>query len=364
MEKFFYYIDENFKVRIILSGVGNFYDLILDSLSTILLSSILIFCLIYKDSFEAIQIGLLLINYETIHNNMIRGLHTFKAFQNTIVEYERCMELTECPKEQKIIKKQEKITKNIGNNWLNFGKIEFRNFSVKYREDTDIVLKNINILINPGEKIGIVGRTGSGKSTITLCLFRLLEAYEGSIFIDDIDISEIPLDILRKSITIIPQDPVLISGSLRYNIDPFNYYTDDKIIEIIKKIKFDYIISKNELGLEQIITEEGSNLSVGEKQLICIVRAILRNSKIVIMDEATASIDFKTEEIIQNCVNEILNKSTIITIAHRIKTIINYDKIISIDNGKIIEFDTPSNLLKDKNGIFYNFYYKSNFKYN
>ena len=207
-----------------------------------------------------------------------------------------------------------------------------------------------------------MGRTGSGKSTITLCLFRLLEAYEGKIYIDDIDISSIPLEILRNNITIIPQDPLLIEGTLKFNIDPFNNYTKDKIIEVLKKINFDYIVNKNPLGLGQIIAEDGSNLSVGEKQLICVVRAILRNSKIIIMDEATASIDFKTEEILQNNINEILKESTIITIAHRIKTILNYDKIISLDNGEVIEYDTPNNLLKNADGIFYNLYYKSNLK--
>ena len=182
--------------------------------------------------------------------------------------------------------------------------------------------------------------------------FSRLPSFEGKIYIDDLDISSIPLEILRNNITIIPQDPLLIEGTLKFNIDPFNNYTDDKIIEVLKKINFDYIVNKNPLGLEQIIAEEGSNLSVGEKQLICIVRAILRNSKIIIMDEATASIDFKTEEIIQNNINEILKESTIITIAHRIKTILNYDKIISLDNGEVIEYDTPKNLLKNTDGIF------------
>ena len=363
IDKYFKSIDENFKIRIILNGVNNLYDLILDSLSAILASCILIFCLIYKDKFEATQIGLLIINYENIHVKMISGLHTLRSFKNTLVEYERCMELVEIPKEKSVIKKLDggNFDKN-SENWLKNGKIEFKNFSVKYRKDTELVLKNINILINPGEKIGIVGRTGSGKSTITLCLFRLLEAFEGEIYIDDIDISGIPLEILRKNITIIPQDPVLISGTLRFNIDPFNYYTDNNIIEVLKKINFECIIKENPLGLEQIIAEEGANLSVGERQLICIARAILRNSKIIVMDEATASIDYKTEEIIQNCINEVLNKSTIITIAHRIKTILKYDRIISLDNGEIKEFDTPENLLKNKEGIFYNLYYKSNLK--
>ena len=240
------------------------------------------------------------------------------------------------------------------------GKIEFINFSVKYRPDTEIVLKNINFLIQGKEKIGIVGRTGSGKSTITLCLFRILEATEGKILIDDVDISTLGLEILRNNLTIIPQDPALMEGSLRYNIDPLDKSEDNEIIKVMQKIGFDYIIKRNKDGLNQEISEGGSNLSVGEKQLICITRAILRKSKIIVMDEATASIDYKTEEIIQKAIAELLNDSTFITIAHRIKTILNYDKILTLDNGKIVDFDTPKNLLNDKNSLFYELYSKSN----
>ena len=220
--------------------------------------------------------------------------------------------------------------------------------------------KNINFLIQGKEKIGIVGRTGSGKSTITLCLFRILEATEGKILIDDVDISTLGLEILRNNLTIIPQDPALMEGSLRYNIDPLDKSEDNEIIKVMQKIGFDYIIKRNKDGLIQEISEGGSNLSVGEKQLICITRAILRKSKIIVMDEATASIDYKTEEIIQKAIAELLNDSTFITIAHRIKTILNYDKILTLDNGKIVDFDTPKNLLNDKNSLFYELYSKSN----
>ena len=221
------------------------------------------------------------------------------------------------------------------------------------------MLKNINFEIKPNEKVGIAGRTGSGKSTITLCLFRLLEATQGKILIDDVDISTIGLDILRSSLTIIPQDPALMEGTLRYNIDPLNKYNDSDIKEVMRMIGFDYILDKSPDGISQIVTEGGANLSVGEKQLICITRAILRKSKIIIMDEATASIDYQTEEIIQKAINQILNESTIITIAHRIKTIINYDRIMTLENGEIVNFDTPQNLLKDKNSLFYELYSKS-----
>jgi ATP-binding cassette subfamily C (CFTR/MRP) protein 1 len=207
--------------------------------------------------------------------------------------------------------------------------------------------------------VGIVGRTGSGKSTITLCLFRILEATEGRIMIDDVDISSIGLQKLRSSLTIIPQDPALMEGTLRYNIDPLDRSTDDEIINVMKKIGFDYIIKRSGQGLNQEIAEGGSNLSVGEKQLICITRAILRKTKIIVMDEATSSIDYKTEEMIQKAINELLNNSTFITIAHRIKTIINYDRIMVLDNGQIVNFDVPQNLLNDKNSLFYELYSKS-----
>jgi ABC-type multidrug transport system fused ATPase/permease subunit len=174
-----------------------------------------------------------------------------------------------------------------------------------------------------------------------------------------VDISTLGLDKLRKNITIIPQDPTLMEGTLRFNIDPLNLSSDSDIIGVMSKISFDYIINNNPLGLNQIIAEGGSNLSVGEKQLICITRAILRKSKIIVMDEATASIDYQTEEIIQKAINELLKTSTIITIAHRIKTIINYDRILILDKGNIVDFDNPQKLLQNKKGLFYELYTKS-----
>ena len=194
-----------------------------------------------------------------------------------------------------------------------------------------------------------------------------MEAKEGRILIDDTDISQIGLSKLRTNITIIPQDPTLMEGSLRFNIDPLNKHTDQEIENIMREIGFWYICERNleenknkpdkEKGLNMIITEEGGNISIGERQLICITRAILRKSKIVVMDEATASIDVNTENIIQRAIKNLLNDSTIMTIAHRIKTVINSDKILVLDQGEVKEFDSPKELLKNKNSMFYEFYH-------
>ena len=258
--------------------------------------------------------------------------------------------------------------------WPSEGSIRFENYSVQYRPETEIVLKNLNFEIKPKEKIGIVGRTGSGKSTIALCLFRILEAKEGKIYMDDVDISQIGLKKLRSNITIIPQDPTLMEGSLKFNIDPLNNHTEQEIENVMREIGFWYICERNleenknkpdnEKGLNMIITENGGNISIGERQLICITRAILRKSKIIVMDEATASIDVNTENIIQKAINNLLNDSTILTIAHRIKTVLNSDRILVLDNGEVIEFDNPKTLLANKNSMFYEFYNNANQKDN
>ena len=216
----------------------------------------------------------------------------------------------------------------------------------------------LNFEIQPKEKIGVVGRTGSGKSTICLCLFRILEPYKGTIYIDDVDITTVGLDLLRKNLTIIPQDPCLFEGSLKYNIDPFNQIDDSEIVSILKKIGFEYTEPDDKI-LSKMIEQNGNNLSVGEKQLVCITRAIFRRTKIIVMDEATANIDMATEEKIQAALDFVLSNATVITVAHRIKTIIKYDKILLLDHGEIREFDSPQNLIKDERSMFYELYSKS-----
>ena len=356
MEMFHDRIDEHLKIMLILNGITQWFDLWLDFVTFIFISFLVIFTIVFKDLFDSKIIGILLTYCISLQTNLVNGLHVLSTFENCMVSMERCLKYTKSPSEKPkdIIKVDEALK-----SWPNEGKVKFENYSVKYRPDTEIVLKDINFEINGGEKVGIVGRTGSGKSTISLCLFRLLEPLKGKIYIDDVDITTIGLTKLRSNLTIIPQDPSLMEGTLRYNIDPLHLYTDSDIISVLRKIDFEYIVTNRSEGLAQTIAEGGSNLSVGEKQLICIVRAILRKSKIIVMDEATASIDYQTEEIIQKAIHELLKNSTILTIAHRIKTIINCDRIITLDNGSVVDFDTPKKLLENKQGLFYELYNKS-----
>ena len=339
-----YYNSEKFE-----SGAENWFGLILDLISFILLFVILIFADIFRNKITAQAIGLMLSYSIKLIDYLFSLMIRLIKLQKHITSVERCFAYTKIVQEAEMEKPIDKELKNFPKN----GKIEFINYSTKYRPNTVIVLNNLNFIINPYEKIGVVGRTGSGKSTLTLALFRIIEPFKGKILIDDVDISQIGLKLLRQSITVIPQDPVLIEGNLKENVDPLENYTKIEIENVLNSIGLDY------LKLDDEIEENGKNLSIGEKQLICIARAILRKSKIIVMDEATSSIDYKTETVIQNVINTIMVKSTVITIAHRIKTVINYDRIMVLNKGDIVEFDSPNNLLKNKNGLFYELYQQS-----
>uniref|UniRef100_A0A8C3LZ25 Canalicular multispecific organic anion transporter 2 n=1 Tax=Chrysolophus pictus TaxID=9089 RepID=A0A8C3LZ25_CHRPC len=202
------------------------------------------------------------------------------------------------------------------------------------------------------ESIGIVGRTGAGKSSMTLCLFRILEAVKGEIRIDGVRISEIGLHDLRSRLTIIPQDPVLFSGTLRMNLDPFNKYSDEEVWKALELSHLKRFVSSQPSMLEFECSEGGENLSVGQRQLVCLARALLRKTRVLILDEATAAIDLETDDLIQMTIRTQFEDCTVLTIAHRLNTIMDYTRILVLDNGTIAEFDTPTNLIASK-GIFY-----------
>ncbi|XP_037547246.1 canalicular multispecific organic anion transporter 2 [Nematolebias whitei] len=236
--------------------------------------------------------------------------------------------------------------------WPMNGNVEFHNYSVRYREGLDLVLKNLTLNVKGGEKIGIVGRTGAGKSSMTLCLFRLLEAAGGEITIDDVKIAEIGLHDLRSKLTIIPQEPVLFSGTLRMNLDPFDKYSDEDVWKALEHSHLHKFVSNQAAKLELECSEGGENLSVGQRQLVCLARALLRKTRILILDEATAAIDLETDDLIQSTIRTQFEDCTVFTIAHRLNTIMDYTRVLVLDKGQIAEFDTPTNLISQR-GIFY-----------
>nr|XP_006125161.1 canalicular multispecific organic anion transporter 2 isoform X3 [Pelodiscus sinensis] len=236
--------------------------------------------------------------------------------------------------------------------WPTQGEVEFADYSVRYRKGLDLVLKDLSLRVEGGEKIGIVGRTGAGKSSMTLCLFRILEAAKGEIKIDGVRISEIGLHDLRSKITIIPQDPVLFSGTLRMNLDPFNKYSEDDIWRALELSHLKKFVSSQSATLNYECSEGGENLSVGQRQLVCLARALLRKTRILVLDEATAAIDLETDDLIQMTIKTQFEDCTVLTIAHRLNTIMDYTRILVLDKGTIAEFDTPSNLIASR-GIFY-----------
>ncbi|XP_039283752.1 multidrug resistance-associated protein 1 isoform X2 [Nilaparvata lugens] len=270
-------------------------------------------------------------------------------FETNIVAVERIKEYAETTQEAA----WEITPCPVNEKWPEKGELDFNNFQLRYREGLDLVLKGITFHINSGEKIGIVGRTGAGKSSLTLALFRILESAGGCIYLDGVDISRLGLHTLRARLTIIPQDPVLFSGTLRMNLDPFARYTDQQVWQALEHAHLKTFVKGLTAGLQHQVTEGGENLSVGQRQLICLARALLRKTKVLVLDEATAAIDLETDELIQRTIRAEFRNCTVLTIAHRLNTIMDSDRVLVLDKGQIAEYSSPAELLKSKTSLFY-----------
>ncbi|KAJ6245302.1 multidrug-resistance like protein [Anaeramoeba flamelloides] len=305
-----------------------------------------------QPSFGALAITISL-QMTTVFTWIVR---TFTQLEKNMNAVERMCEYTDLPTEA--LPTLDSLNKELCNKeskWPKNGKIEFKNIKMRYRPELDLVLNGISAIINPQEKVGIIGRTGSGKSSLVLSLFRIVELFEGKILIDGIDISQINLEILRSNIAIIPQDPILFSGSIRKNLDPINdnFHQDSEYWQVLELVQLKEKIQSLKGGLDHLVTEGGENFSVGEKQLVCLARALLKKTKILILDEATSSVDNFSDDLIQKTIRNEFKYCTTITIAHRLHTIMDSDRIISLKDGLLYEFDTPINLLNDKNSILY-----------
>ncbi|XP_014480641.1 PREDICTED: multidrug resistance-associated protein 5-like isoform X2 [Dinoponera quadriceps] len=230
-------------------------------------------------------------------------------------------------------------------NWPSCGKIQFKSVQMRYREELPLVLIDVSFSVKAGEKIGIVGRTGSGKSSLIVALFRLVEICEGVIKIDGIDISKLELDVLRSKLSIIPQDPILFSGTIRSNLDPFQQHADSDIWDALEKTRMKDKVSLMPGNLDASVGFGGNNLSVGERQLLCLSRALLHSAKILLLDEATAAVDPETEAAVQNTLQTEFVDCTVLTIAHRLQTVVASDRILVMSDSRVVEFDTPAVLL-------------------
>ncbi len=238
--------------------------------------------------------------------------------------------------------------------WPQRGGIKFNNVVLKYQDFGVCVLKGVTLNIKPNEKIGIVGRTGSGKSTLLISLLRIVELSGGEIVIDGWDISRMGLGDLRSRIAIIPQEPILFVGTIRENIDLFGKNTDEQIWRALDSVHLGNFIRKLDMKLNSLVIENGMNFSVGQRQLFCIARAILTNTQILVLDEATAAVDLQTDKLIQEAIRKNFANLTVLTIAHRLNTVMTSDKILVMDAGKVVEFAPPLALLERPDGHFYN----------
>eukprot|EP00899_Mesostigma_viride_P026356 jgi/Mesvir1/6905/Mv09064-RA.1 len=235
--------------------------------------------------------------------------------------------------------------------WPSQGALVIRDLVLRYRPELPPALRGLTLEVQPGEKVGVVGRTGAGKSSLMLALFRLVEPEEGQLLLDGVDISKVGLTTLRSSMCIIPQDPVIFSGTLRRNLDPFSRYSDEQVWEALRLSGMEDVAQRSGKGLEMDVKEGGSNLSVGTRQLVCLGRALLLKPRLLVMDEATASVDVETDAAIQKCVAANFKDATVLTIAHRLNTVMESDRVLVLSFGKVAEFDTPSALLADETTI-------------
>ncbi|XP_004616472.1 ATP-binding cassette sub-family C member 2 [Sorex araneus] len=297
---------------------------------------------IYRETLNGDTVGFVLSNALNITQTLNWLVRMTSEVETNIVAVERINEYIQVPSEAPWV-----TEKRPPGGWPSKGEIRFSNYQVRYRPELDLVLKGITCDIKSTEKIGVVGRTGAGKSSLTNCLFRILEAAGGQITIDGLDIASIGLHDLREKLTIIPQDPVLFSGSLRMNLDPFNHYSDEELWKALELAHLKAFVSGLPLGLSHEVTEAGDNLSIGQRQLLCLARALLRKSKILIMDEATAAVDLETDHLIQTTIRSEFAHCTVLTIAHRLHTIMDSDRVMVLDKGQIVEFGSPEELLQN-----------------
>ncbi|KAF8949214.1 Multidrug resistance-associated protein 1 [Haplosporangium gracile] len=367
--------------------VARWLQIRLETLGACIVLGAGLFAVLDRRSLDPGMVGLALSYALTVTADITMVIRSYCELQNQLVSVERIDEY--------LVKNSEPpahlpADSDLPENWPQAGHIEFRNYSTRYRQGLDMVVKGISFEVQPAEKVGIVGRTGAGKSSLTLALFRIIEAANshwaqsshngadltmmptavkiiedadlekvavdedgGSIWIDGVDISTVGLSCLRKNLAIIPQDPTLFAGTVRENLDPFGELEDADLWEALERAHLKGHISSLAGGLSFKVSQNGDNFSVGQRSLICLARALLRKTKVLILDEATAAVDVETDELIQKTIRKEFKDRTILTIAHRIKTVMDSDKILVLEKGQVEEFEAPGLLVQNKESLFF-----------
>ncbi|XP_029434086.1 multidrug resistance-associated protein 1-like [Rhinatrema bivittatum] len=318
----------------------------LELLGSLMVFFAALFAVLARDRMEGRTVGLSITYALNITQTLNFWVRKACEIETNGVAIERVCEYAELEKEAPWITSRRPPAE-----WPDEGMIEFTKYEARYRKDLGLAVRDVTFQIGSKEKVGIVGRTGAGKSTLTNCLFRILEPSAGKITIDGIDIATIGLHDLRSKLNIIPQDPVLFSGTLQMNLDPLEKHSDLELWEALEMCHLKSFVQTLPLKLHHEIAEGGENLSVGQRQLVCLARALLRKTKILVLDEATASIDMETDNLVQSTIRKEFLDCTVLTIAHRLHTVMDSERVMVLDSGRTVEFDTPSALIQKK-GIF------------
>jgi len=348
-------VDAHVRTKWSFETAQQWYSLRLQLITSILLIAVFNFVILLKTNSPLSNrtlLALTLVQSQTIVALIQWLMEGYINFQNALVSVERLMKQANSgPMDPQFVKESDPADE-----WPSQGAIEFRDVSFKYRDDMPTRLFNFDLSVKAGEKIGICGRSGSGKSTITMSLFRMYDHIDGSILIDGVDTKSLGVTKLRSSIGIIPQDPVVMAGSVKSNLDPYGLYSAERLNKVVSDLELPkhWHCEQEEL-LQQEVDEGGENLSAGQRQLICIGRVLLQDKKIVVLDEATANIDAETDDKLQEVMRTFFKEKTVLSIAHRIDTIMDSDRILLLEDGKKLEYDSPQKLLADPNSSFSKF---------
>ncbi|CAF4273105.1 unnamed protein product [Rotaria sp. Silwood2] len=338
-------MDVNTSAYIIVEAASQWFTFMLTVACSLILLVTSVYIIFFQNRIDPPAGALSLMSAMFVSNAFQWSVRKFSEIDILMTSGERIDEYSHLPREEN--EGDYKRYVKTSPNWPTHGTVEFRNYSLRHRVNLPYAIQNINLRIESGQKIGIIGRTGAGKSSLFkgICRFVHQSNVDGAILIDNVDISCITLGHLRSHLTVIPQQAVLFSGTLRYYLDPFDSYSDEQCWKALEDVQLKQFVSNHSAGLRMLIAESGNNLSVGQCQLINLARAILKKSKILLIDEATANVDKKTDDIIQEIINNKFQDRTVITIAHRLNTVANCDHILVLDNGMLVNYDTSVNIL-------------------